>query len=236
MLLGTAAMLPIGGMATHAIASPISGTVFSAPDGSLVLTRELRRELSRGKQLVTRRNYRIAFIRHGDGWRVDGELIDCQVDAPPELDALAQIEKARPDVGLFPLYLDAAGKIVEQHGSRADAASTAKAREVVSSTVAAIAMDPQDRAVASTMVQRIAAQSQASGGRWPEDLFRPTAGHRSEVRNMALPDGSEGKIIVTIDAAGRSDGVLDHFERNVVTELGGTRRESMEVFRLERMR
>jgi hypothetical protein len=229
-------MLPVGGLATHAIASPASEMVFSAPDGSLVLTRELRRELSRGKQLVTRRNYRIAFVRDGDGWRVDGELIDCQVDAPPELDALAQIEKARPDVGLFPLYLDSSGRIVEQRGSRADAASTTEARAVVSKAVAGIAMAPQDRAIASTMVQRIAAQSHSSGGRWPEDLFRPASGHRSEVRNMALPDGSEGRITVTTDAAGSGDGMLDHFERNVVTELGGTRRESMEVFRLARMR
>lgn len=53
---------------------------------------------------------------------------------------------------------------------------------------------------------------------------------------MAMPDGSEGRIIVTIDAAGGADGMLDRFERNIVTELGGTRRESMEVFRLARMR
>ncbi len=235
-MLGTATMLPLGGVATHAIASPASETVFRAPDGSLVLTRELRRELSRGKQLVTRRNYRISFVRDGDGWRVDGELIDCQVDAPPELDVLAQIEKARPDNGLFPLYLDSAGRIVEQQGSRADVSTTSKARAVVGSTVAKIAMEPQDRAIAAAMVQRIAAQSQASGGHWPEDLFRPASGHRSEESSMALPDGSEGRIIVTIDAAGSSDGMLDHFQRNVVTELGGTRRESMEVFRLARMR
>ncbi len=235
-MLGTAALLPVGGPATHATASTPAGSVFSAPDGSLVLTRELRRELSRGKQLVTRRNYRIVFVRDGVGWRVDGELIDCQVDAPPELEALAQIEKARPDVGLFPLYLDSSGKIVEQLGSRADATSTAKARAVVNNTVASIAMTPQDRTIASAMVQRIATQSQSSGVRWPDDLFRPASGHRSEVRNMAMPDGSEGRIIVTIDAAGGGDGMLDRFERNIVTELGGTRRESMEVFRLARMR
>lgn len=236
MLLGTAAMLPVGSLGPHALASPVSEMMFSAPDGSLVLTRELRRELARGKLLVTRRNYRIAFVRQDDGWRVDGELIDCQVDAPPELEALAQLEKARPDLGLFPLYLDSSGKIVEQHGSRTDATTSSKVRTIVNHSVDGIAMAPQDRAIAATMVQRIAAQGQSSGGKWPVDLFRPASGHRSEVRNMALPDGSEGRIIVTIDAIGHGDGILDHFERNVVTELGGTRRESVEVFRLARMR
>lgn len=235
-MFGTVAMLPVGGLTPHSAASAASEVIFSAPDGSLVLTRELHRDLSRGKQLVTRRNYRITFVREGDGWRVDGELIDCQVDAPPELDALAQLEKARPDSGLFPLYLDQSGKIVEQHGSHGDASSVMQARTVVNRTVAGIAMEPQERSIASAMVQRISTQGQSSGGKWPEDLFRPASGHRSEVRNMALPDGSEGRITVTIDAAGSSDGILDHFERNIVTELSGTRRESREVFRLSRAR
>lgn len=221
---------------SHAIASPVSESVFSAPDGSLILTRELRRELSRGKLLVTRRNYKIAFVREGDGWRVDGELIDCQVDAPPELEALAQIEKSRPDIGLFPLRLDQTGRIVEQHGSRTDSATTEKVYGIVGQTINKIAMEPQDRAVASNMVQRISVQGQGASGNWPVDLFHPASGHRSEVRNMAMPDGSEGRITVTIDAAGGGDGVLDHFERNVVTELGGTRRQSIEVFRLARAR
>ncbi|MFM5931314.1 MAG: hypothetical protein ACKOPQ_10430 [Novosphingobium sp.] len=204
---------------------------FEAPDGTMILTRELRRIIVPGKEVVTRRSYTIRFIREGAGWRVEGTLANTEVEAPAELAMLASLEKARKDDGLFPLRLDSHGMIVSQQGAR-DLASAQQAQTVVTNSVKAIPMPDQDKAVAAQMVSRIAAQSGAIGGNWPTDLFRPKGGPRKQVREVPLPDGRQGRVTVTMQANPDSRGLMEHFERSVLTELGGTSRLSQETWRL----
>ncbi|MFM5906614.1 MAG: hypothetical protein ACKOPO_03345 [Novosphingobium sp.] len=197
----------------------------------MILTRELRRTITPGKDVISRRSYAIRFVRDGAGWRVEGSLANTEVEAPQELAMLASLEKARKDEGLFPLRLDAHGMIVSQQGAR-DQASSQQAQATVTSSVRAIPMTDEDKSVAARMVSRITAQSNAVGGNWPADLFRPLGGPRSHVREVPLPDGKHGRVTVTMQANPDSRGLMEQFERRVLTELGGTSRMSQETWRL----
>ena len=208
-------------------AAPAPSTTFSAPEGPVILTRELRRAVGRDKYIITRRSYEIRFVRDGKGWRVDGTLIGSEVEAPAGLAELAALEKARKDEGLFPLTLDSQGLIVAQHAP-SDTVAAGKARVVASAAVEKINMTSADKAVAKEMIQRIATQSQASGGSWPVDLFRPPAEPVVNVRDLPLPDGKQGRVTVTLQASPRQAGHLRRLDRRVLTEIDGTSRLSVE--------
>jgi hypothetical protein len=210
-------------------------TTFSAPKDPVLLTRELRRTVGRSKQIVTRRSYEIRFVREGSGWRVDGTLIASEVEAPEGLAELAALEKARKDDGLFPLKLNSQGLIVAQHAPM-DAFAADKARVVASAAIEKINMTSADKAVAKQMVQRIAAQSQSSGGSWPVDLFRPPAQPVVDVREVPLPDGKQGRVTVTMQASPGMYGRLRQLDRRVLTEIDGTSRLSEETWSMTGVR
>ena len=85
--------------------------MFNPPPGPMILTRELRRSLSDGKAIITRRSYEIRFAPERGGFRVDGRLVDVDVDVPPRLAPLALLERLRGDDGLFPIHLTTRGLI-----------------------------------------------------------------------------------------------------------------------------
>ncbi|MCW1401406.1 hypothetical protein OKA06_03315 [Novosphingobium sp. MW5] len=234
LLLGSAlALAPLPVLHAPAVAS--DARTFTPPEGPLILTRELRRALGRTAEIITRRSYEIRFVPDGAGWRVDGKLVDSEVDAPAELAALAALEKARKDDGLFPLKLDAQGRIVEQRAP-SDAAATLKARELANQTVEKIDMVSADKTVAKQMIQRIAAQSQGAPGSWPVDLFRPAERSRVDVREIPLPDGKQGRITVTMQASPNESGQLKQLDRRIVTEIDGTSRLSVESWSMSEVR
>ncbi len=229
LLAGTMVLAPFALPNAPALCATAAG--FDAPDGTLILTRELRRSLAPGKDIVSRRSYQIHFVREGSGWRVEGTLAKTEVEAPEELAMLAVLEKARKDEGLFPLSLDEQGMIIAQRGA-SDSTTAQTARSSVLATVEKIGMSGSDEAVATNLVQRIASQSSAVGGNWPTDLFRPSATARKQVREVPLPDGKQGRVTVTMKAEPDPRGFLDQFERQVMTELDGTVRLSRETWRL----
>jgi hypothetical protein len=208
---------------------------FLAPSTPLTLTRELRRALADGKEVVSRRSYEIRFIPDGTGYRIEGVMIAAEVEAPPALAALAALERQRRDVGLFPLQISSDGMIIAQQGAR-DLAAEAQSRAMISGAIQHIALTGVDRQVAVQTAVRLDAQAHAVGGNWPSDLFNPTPGERSQVRKIALPDGSEGTVTETISTSGEPSGLLHRMERRVVTELDGTRRENREIWTLSEAR
>ncbi len=232
LMLGGAMTLPMAAFAPlqQAEASPRSS--FVAPSHPQVLTRELRRALADGKEVISRRSYEIRFLPEANGWRVDGLLVSSEVDAPPELAMLAKLEKARKDEGLFPLHLDNSGMIIDQHGA-ADPGTSGEARSLVAGAVERLSIAQGDKVVAKDMVSRISTQSRAVGGNWPSDLFHPVAKRRSDVQTMPLPGGKLGKTTVTVIAHGTDSGLLGQFERRVVTEIEGSTRTSQEIWRLQ---
>ncbi|MFM6829538.1 MAG: hypothetical protein ACKOVA_04255 [Novosphingobium sp.] len=234
LLFGSAIALATTASAERPIsAAPL--TAFSAPKGPVILTRELRRAVGRSHQIITRRSYEIRFVREGSGWRVDGTLIGSEVEAPEGLAELAALEKARKDDGLFPLTLDSQGLIVAQRAPN-DAVTADKARVAASAAVEKINMATADKAVARQMIQRIATQSQAAGGNWPVDLFRPPVEPVSDVREVPLPGGKQGRVTVTMQASAGFDGQLRQLDRRVLTEIDGTSRLSTETWSMTGVR
>lgn len=217
-LAGLAAILPVAVSAAEPL--PSAGA-FTPPAGQLVLTRTLRHVLHDGRQVAARRSYRVYFTRERDGFRLDGELADVTVDAPAGLQALAEIERRRPDTDLFPIRLDVNGMIVPAP----EPAPSEAQREAVSLATAEIArmqLGVAERAQAQGFVARF--QARAHRSPWPLDLFHPVPGARREERTVPLPDEGQGRVVTEIEASTDPAGTLAAFKRKVTTNLGGDRR------------
>lgn len=222
LMAGAAAILP----ATLLSAAPplASPAQFSPPPARLLLTRTLRSPLADGREIVSRRTYEVVIVADGDGYRVEGALVDVAVDAPAHLSRLAEIERRRPDTGLFPLRLDAAGMLVPER-RRADRSALRQAASLAAETVDRALPAGAPRTAAQGFVASL--ESAAAETRWPEDLFRPGNGRRVDRRKVALPDGGTGQVEVEI-VASTGDEDYARMQRTVTTELGASRRVTRE--------
>lgn len=236
LLVAASVFALIPGLALAAAAPPRAAEAarpFVPPGDGLVLTREVRRPLSNGEEVVARRSYAITFRRDGDGFIVDGHQIAIEVDAPANLAMLAEIERRRSDSGMFPMRLDAQGIIVSEGGA-GDAAAVAAATGEVARMVAHSALPASDRADVSGFVQQIKARGDKV--QWPRDLFRPAPGEHRETHDFALPQGGLGHVVIAIDADVDAPGDLPRrLERTVTTGYAGSERVTREIFQMERV-
>jgi hypothetical protein len=212
------------GLTVQAEAAPQSR--FVAPRESLVLTRTVWRTLHDGQQIVVRRSYLLSFEQDSEGFTVTGQQLASEVSAPAALEAIARLERGRTDTAAFPLRLDAKGMIRPgdaPNGSplRLDGENAARA------LIAGSTLSPADRREGETFLAALAAKGGAVP--WPLDLFNPREASRTDRRELALPDGSIGTLTVRLSAeTAVSGGVPAKVSREVVSELGGTRRVSRE--------
>lgn len=229
LLAGVAALMPVLGSTALADAAAQVQLRFTPPNAPLVLTRTLYRDLADGKQVVVTRRYAIRFSPDGDGFRVDGTLIDATVDAPPFLARLAEIERTRPDNGVFPAFLDNRGMIRSGTSAKLDAPTRQQALSSAREVIATAPAPAEARRETGTLLGQVA--NGGSGAGWPVFLFNPGTAERVERRNLALPDGGHGEVEVRIRAQGLQPGGLpQRLERVVVTRLAGTERISREVW------
>jgi hypothetical protein len=232
-LLAASAVAVLPSFALAADGPPAAGASgdFIPPPGPLVLTRTLQRELPDRKQVVATRRYTVRIVPDGEGFRVDGTLLDVTVEAPPQLAALAGIERKRSDLGLFPFRLDARGMIISP-AAPGDRAAAQAAGNSARRSIAASPLGEADRRQASGFVSQVVASgAMEAGGKWPDDLFRPAVGQRSQTSRFDLPGGGTASVTTTIVArhmAGKR--ATDTIERTVVTETGGARRVTHEIY------
>lgn len=228
---GTAMLLPLTWVAAaaQAPAAP-ANAAFAPPDTPLILTRTLYRPLAGGAQVVATRRYKVRFSPEGDGFRLDGELIDVEVTTPPAMTRLATVERQRPDLGLFPTRLDAQGMIRSGPAQVADPATRQNARQAVASLIRDTAATPAEKRALGSAAQVIVAAAE-SGSSWPVYLFNPGTQEHLERRAITLADGSQGQVEVLVRASGLMASGLPHrIERTVTTRLGGTERTTREVW------
>lgn len=230
-LAGVAAIAPV------AIASipvePVQASPaeeFRPPQEPMVLTRTLRKHLSDGAEIVTRRSYEIHFVPESGGYVVEGRLLSVLVDAPPALQVLAEIERARRDKDMFPIKVDRTGRLVFGNAPKNSAelrlASAQSLRQV-----SEFGLNEQEGAQARAFVGQF--EARPGNTAWPEDLFRPEPGKRSEARSIPLPNGESGTKSVAIEAnPADSTGLLSSFARTVTTKLGGSARVTEEIWTL----
>jgi hypothetical protein len=230
-LAGAAAIMPLAASSlTPAPAAAQALEPFRPPDGPMLLIRTTRKPLPDGEEVLTRRSYEVRFVRDGEGYRIDGELLAAEVEAPPPLRRLAEIERRRPDEGMFPLRLDASGKLTAG-GSARPSPVTQGAIDTVAGLVDKTRLAPAEKMQAKAFVLGLHARQGFSA--WPEDLFRPVAGLRRETRTIPTDNGAPGRLLVEISAnTAGPNGLLAALTRTVTSELDGDRRSNYEQWTL----
>lgn len=234
-LAGVAALLPVVAASSLAHGAPTEAPrpPFSPPLTDLVLTRTLWRSLHDGAEIMVRRRYDVQFVADGRDYRLDGKLIDAAVAAPPALAAFAAMEKDRPDTSLFPVRIDATGRILAD-GTPPPPGAHAQLDRVARSVIEQSGLGAQDKLAANQQLGLLTGGAGAIGN-LPSDLFRPQPGERRERRRLSLPGGMEGAIEVAITVRAGAAGTLPQtVERVVTTTLEGTTRVSRELWSFER--
>lgn len=233
-LAGAAAILPATMLpALPARVEAAEPSAFAPPAGPMMLTRVLRRPLPGGIEVVTIRSYEITIRADGEGYLIDGKLVDVRTEVPAAYEALARLERERPDVGLFPIRLDARGRMLPGQELSSPPVPAAAVGNLALKRIDNLGLASQDAGDARDFVRAVSANPARTA--WPEDLFRPAPGARSDTRAVPLPNGETGQVAVRIDAsADRRDGLLDSFRRVVTTNLGGAERVTQETWTLER--
>ena len=233
-LLGFAGFVAMAQVVPPAQAKPAAAArpagQFQPPRSPLLLTRTLKKVLPDGKQVITRRAYKVRIAPNDGRFRIDGELVDVAVEAPGRLRALAEIERKRPDTGMFPMWLDSAGMLLR--GSEPQSGkSTGEAADLVAGEIGEMDLPRQSRQQALAFVSQF--RERPGLTQWPADLFRPVPGVRREARTIALPDGTQGRATIDLEAnANAATGLLVSFSRTVTTEIDGESRVTHEIWTL----
>lgn len=209
------------------------GARFSPPHEPLLYVRRLERTLGDGALLVVSRSFAVSFIHEAEGYRVEGEQVGVETSAPEALAAFVRMERERRDDGVFPLLLDADGRIRYAPDRYVATAFDEAVRE------AAMQQSRQglDPAARDELHRFIEATRQSAGElltELPLDLFAPREVPRIERREIALPDGSMGLVTVRFTAEhDPATGLMRQAAREVITDLSGDRRRTAESWRLE---
>ncbi len=232
LLAGAMAIMPVVAAAMPSVSAATSRPAqFQPPREPMVLTRTLHRALPGGAEVKTRRSYEVRFVSDGDGYRIDGELLETLVDAPPALQALAALEKRRPDDSMFPMRLDARGLLKPAESPVTSSATSQQAVDLALRHIDRLNLPAGQAKEARTFVNQI--RNRTGHTPWPDDLFNPAPGQRRQVQTIPLPNGGQGQVSIEIEAhADAPTGLLASFARTVTTELGGDSRITREIWTL----
>lgn len=204
---------------------------FSPSLAPMLLTRTLRKPLGDGNEVLSRRTYEIRFVPERGGYRVDGRLVGVEVETPPDLALFAQLERARPDEGMFPMHVDHGGRFVDAGGNASASPEVAHGWDLTKNMATKARLDAAEAAQAHAFIDVV--RKQAPRTEWPRDLFRPVPGERVERNEVPLPDGLKGFVTVRIDARPQGNGgMLASLDRTVTTDLGGGQRQTFETWTL----
>ncbi len=221
LLAGMAALAPLSAPLVARVPD-LAELQFTPPSGPMTLTRTVWRGLHDGKAIRVQRNYAITITPDGDGYRVDGTLIDAAVDAPPQLAMLAELERQRIEPGLFPFRLDRQGRIHTPAVAPPPVATHPELSRAGAALVAKAPLATETRQQTRAMLDQVIGAAR-SGVAWPVDLFNPASNLRQDRKVVALPDGGQGEVAVVIAVDRAGPGTLPRsVERTVTTLLDGT--------------
>jgi len=231
LIASAAASLPLAhGALAASLEAPAGTNVFAPPFTPLILTRTLYRDLPGGGQVIVTRRYEVQFTPDGEGFRLDGQLLDTAVKGPASLAALAEVERKRTDSGLFPAYLDRRGVIRSASGNGPSPAR-GDALQQAGRLLTKSELSPRGRSEITEAASLIVTTSENSS--WPAFLFNPGWDERTSTRQTAMPDGSTGTIEVRVKADElMPSGLPQRITRYITTRLAGTERTTREVWTL----
>jgi hypothetical protein len=225
-----AVLLPLAG--TPAIARA-QDRAFAPPRGPMLYTRRLERSLPGGAHFTVSRSFAIRFREEEEGgYRVDGEQVAVEVDAPESLASFAEMERNRREGSLFPLLLDREGLIAAD----LEAEEPPRLDEAVQEALQRIARlhaPPADEAELTGFLRAVHANAALLLTALPRDLFAPGEDGGSQSRTLALPGGGEGIVTVAFDAETEPlTGLMRSARRQIITEFDGSLRRTMESWTL----
>lgn len=213
-------------------AAATNGTRFAPPARPMRYTRTLTRHLAGDAILTVERSFAVTFTPTAGGFAIDGRQIHVAVDAPAALADLARLERERIETGLFPLQLDADGRIA----GGPDIAPGPQLDRAVELARAQIARASGDRPGETETARFVLALQQSAAAlvtELPTDLFAPAAYPRFDRGEVPLPDGGTGEISSRFDAlVDQATGLMRSAERQVVTAIAADRRETLERWNL----
>lgn len=234
-LIALGALLPMAGVPVRPAIAETRGAV-AVPGGEHRLERVLTRGLSDGKAIVVTRQWRCRFAALADGMRVSGEQQAVDVAAPGSLAAFAQMERARDASAMFPMALDPSGLIDPPRAAAAAAGPRPTPqldRAIDTARLLFAALPDPAGSEARAFLADLARMSAEAVSVIPRDLFFPAAAATSQRRELALPGGGVGEIIVLASAVNDpASGLLVRSERRIVTRLAGSERVAAESWRL----
>ncbi len=234
VLRGTGAFVALAPMGALTVGSAPARAQFVAqfPEQEFALRRELERGLGDGNAIIVTRTWHCRFDSLGAGARVLGEQVSVDVDTPPILAQLAELEKRRKITQFLPASLDSTGRIVGSGEDGGDEQSVTSAARTAADLFAKM---PPSVSVSEAREFLSAVSKTAANlvSRVPPDLFFPASGSSSERRSVPLPDGSTGEIEVSTRADTHAhSGLLDVSERTVITRVASIERVSRERWSL----
>jgi hypothetical protein len=237
LLHGFAALALLPALPNRAMASASApGRPINPPATPMLFVRRLTRELSGNYAIVAERKFKVRFAALADGFRIEGEQVDCVVDAPPNLAAYARIEQERIETGLFPLDLDRSGLIRSSAGETSHA-SLDRAIDLALEQVRAMHLPDADKYEAQAFLFGLQRAAGSISSEPPADLFTPPAVAEQISREVALPGGLVGSITTSFSGkVSPESGLLDEAERIVLTGTAGSTRKTLEHWKLERLR
>jgi len=233
------AVLRLAGMAVSVALVPavpaaaLSARRFAPPAQPMLYSRRLERELADRARLTVSRSFAVHFVPETTGFRVDGEQVGFEVEAPVSLDALARLERERVETGLFPLELDAEGAIRGVPHTAASAQLDEAVREVAA-RIEQWDHTPVEREELRAFVNAVHQGAGELVTQLPRDLFAPVDFPREEHRAIALPGGDAGRVAVTFTAErDPATGLMREARREVLTQVSGDLRRTVESWSLK---
>ena len=206
------------------------------PDRPLRLTRVLVRGLgdSGSSAITVRRWWDVAFERQGRGIVVSGRQTGAEVDAPPNLAAIARIEQQRDASGMLPLMLSDRGAMITAPAALGDSDTVSAALRAAEGVIARqMGLPADDRA---RIRYYLAEMHRAGSGLLevlPDDLLFPSGPPVERRESVTLPDGLTGQFALRYKAEPQPDAPwLARAERQVVTSVGGFDRQAAETWTL----
>jgi hypothetical protein len=211
------------------------GAVFKPPMSPMLYVRRLRRELADGASLAVSRSFAVQFKQDGSGFRIEGDQVDVTVDAPAALARFAALERERKEQELFPLMLDLRGQIVGVKPVNLSA-QIKTAVDEVAARIDRAKLDSDTRIELNRLLNAIHQGASQVVTELPKDLFAPVQTEEVMTREVALLNGASGAVTVHFSAVTDSGtGLMKQALREVVTDLAGDRRRTVESWQLTRI-
>ena len=119
----------------------------------MVLSRTVIRELTGGNQIVVTRSFRVQFVASADGFVLTGTPIAVNVEVPPLLAQLGELERRRSDSGPFPIRIDRHGLIqTAAIGASADAGVRQNAQQTATGLIRDTALPTETKRDAAQLL------------------------------------------------------------------------------------